>query len=70
MPLHVFNIGYVIYIWDMFFECEFDNDVNLVIRLVQFDNFGELVHIYMHSDRKSTRLNSSHGGISRMPSSA
>ena len=24
----------------------------------------------MHGDRKSTRLNSSHGGISRMPSSA
>ena len=49
MPLHVFNIGYVIYIWDMFFECEFDNDVNLVIRLVQFGNFWELVHMYMHS---------------------
>ena len=25
---------------------------------------------FLHQDRKSTRLNSSHGGISRMPSSA
>ena len=31
---------------------------------VSVDGFG------VHQDRKSTRLNSSHGGISRMPSSA
>ena len=38
--------------WDMLYTsgtCEFDNNVNLVIRLAQFGNFGELVHIYMHS---------------------
>ena len=29
-----------------------------------------LTDMMLHSDRKSTRLNSSHGGISRMPSSA
>ena len=28
------------------------------------------VRMGLHTDRKSTRLNSSHGGISRMPSSA
>ena len=49
MLLHVFNIGFVIYIWDLFFYCEFDNDVNLVIRSAQFGNFWELVHMYMHS---------------------
>ena len=49
MPLHMFNIGYVIYIWDFFLKCEFDHDVNLVIRLVQFGNFWKLVHMYMHS---------------------
>ena len=32
-----------------FFKCEFNHDVNLVIRLTQFDNFWELVHMYMHS---------------------
>ena len=45
----MFDIGYVIYIQDLFFKCEFDHDVILVIKLVQFGNFWELVHMYMHS---------------------
>ena len=32
-----------------FFWCEFNCDVNLVIRLPKFRNFGNLVHMYMHS---------------------
>ena len=36
----------------------------------QFADNGGLVLGVCNGDRKSTRLNSSHGGISRMPSSA
>ena len=32
--------------------------------------YGQAVHYYDEKDRKSTRLNSSHGKLSRMPSSA
>ena len=34
------------------------------------DGVLETVYAALYGDRKSTRLNSSHGGISRMPSSA
>jgi len=30
-------------------QCEFSHDVNLVIGLTEFGNFGALVHMYMHS---------------------
>ena len=32
--------------------------------------FDEAIKPYRHIDRKSTRLNSSHSSVSRMPSSA
>ena len=43
------------------FSSIFQDASTVVERIVKFDTLG---------DRKSTRLNSSHGGISRMPSSA
>ena len=42
------------------------NNSNLIIRTF----VHELSHVYDFLDRKSTRLNSSHTDISRMPSSA
>ena len=30
------------------FQCEFNHDVNLVIELTKFGNFGELAYTYMH----------------------
>ena len=42
-------------------------DVALVVGVEMMRNVGTAVAV---GDRKSTRLNSSHGGISRMPSSA
>ena len=37
---------------------------------IQFPSFGAVVSHELGSDRKSTRLNSSHSSVSRMPSSA
>ena len=37
---------------------------------LRFDDFNHLVDSALNTDRKSTRLNSSHNGQSRMPSSA
>ena len=34
------------------------------------DNFDQLIYLGQEADRKSTRLNSSHSSVSRMPSSA
>ena len=42
---------------------------NALKRLIT-DNFAELQPVELRPDRKSTRLNSSHGKLSRMPSSA
>ena len=30
------------------FQCEFNHDINLMIGLTKFDNFWELVHMYMY----------------------
>ena len=42
--------------------------LNTVVRQIAFYSFERKVHL--ERDRKSTRLNSSHSGESRMPSSA
>ena len=44
---------------------------NRLILPIQVDSFGEnYIEIVSQKDRKSTRLNSSHAELSRMPSSA
>ena len=47
----------------------FDRDVELAVALVMGLAFAALISSFVE-DRKSTRLNSSHNGQSRMPSSA
>ena len=52
-----------------------NSNYDLGILLVIWEKYGAILKIgylsfVMEGDRKSTRLNSSHGGISRMPSSA
>ena len=54
---------------------DFEDDlkrIKYIKRLLKrYKNTGELkVHLILNQDRKSTRLNSSHEWISRMPSSA
>ena len=42
-----------------------------VIRGIESDDYSELAGLsFVRGDRKSTRLNSSHSSVSRMPSSA
>ena len=50
-------------------ECSFKAQGGVTISLV-FGNHAEPTKLNMTSDRKSTRLNSSHSKQSRMPSSA
>ena len=39
--------------------------------LANFGMYKDIItEVFLHTDRKSTRLNSSHGKLSRMPSSA
>ena len=42
----------------------------LVVDLASMDEVAELAMSWTRVDRKSTRLNSSHSSVSRMPSSA
>ena len=45
---------------------EFDNGIKAIVMNLEEDNVGAV----LLGDRKSTRLNSSHRSLSRMPSSA
>ena len=64
---------------EIFEDCQnkFDNDKYQFLSLLdEAINLDEIVpvsfvnHFHAHTDRKSTRLNSSHPSSSRMPSSA
>ena len=55
--------------WEMLIvdDCSTDNTVRIIEQYCELDKRIKLIK---HQDRKSTRLNSSHRSLSRMPSSA
>ena len=59
-------------IWNRLYPADENNLVHLALRSMIIDDGKRVVLIYRdwETDRKSTRLNSSHSGESRMPSSA
>ena len=64
------SCSFVFVVWGVARGTPANDYMGLVLGLLMGVLMGVLLGLLLGLDRKSTRLNSSHSGISRMPSSA